>query len=65
VQAAAGVRWHARPGDTVSAGQPLLTLLTDEPERFERALESLDGGWDVSPPGTPHDPTPLVLDRIG
>ena len=38
VQAGAGVRWHARPGDTVTEGQPLMTLLTDEPDRFERAL---------------------------
>lgn len=52
VQAGAGVEWHARPGDEVTAGQPLLTLHTDEPERFDRALESLDGGFDIAPPGT-------------
>ena len=44
VQAGAGVEWHARPGDPVTEGQPLLTLHTDEPERFERALASLEGG---------------------
>jgi thymidine phosphorylase len=65
VQAGAGVVWHARPGDTVAAGQPLFTLLTDEPERFERALASLEGGFDLAPPGTAYDATPLVLDRIG
>ncbi len=47
VQAGAGVVWHARPGDEVTEGQPLFTLLTDEPARFERALASLEGGWDV------------------
>ncbi|MDN5896072.1 MAG: thymidine phosphorylase, partial [Nocardioides sp.] len=47
VQAGAGVVWHARPGDEVTEGQPLLTLHTDEPERFDRALESLDGGFDI------------------
>ena len=31
VQAGAGVVWHARPGDEVIEGAPLLTLLTDEP----------------------------------
>ena len=31
VQAGAGVVWHARPGDRVTEGQPLFTLLTDEP----------------------------------
>ncbi|MET0999681.1 MAG: thymidine phosphorylase, partial [Marmoricola sp.] len=65
VQDGAGVEWHARPGDPVTEGQPLLTLHTDEPERFERALASLEGGYDVAPAGSSYDPTPLVLDRIG
>ena len=65
VQAVAGVEWHARPGDTVTEGQPLLTLHTDTPERFERALASLEGGYDVAPAGTSYEPTPIVLDRIG
>jgi thymidine phosphorylase len=64
VQAGAGVVWHARPGDAVTAGQPLLTLHTDEPERFERALAALEGGYDVSPPGTAYQPAPLIIDRI-
>jgi thymidine phosphorylase len=64
VQAGAGVVWHARPGDPVTAGQPLLTLLTDEPERFDRALASLDGGLDIAPAGTAYDAAPLVIDRI-
>ena len=29
--------------------QPLFTLLTDEPDRFERALASLEGGYDIAP----------------
>ncbi len=62
VQAGAGVVMHAKPGDAVTAGQPLLTLLTDEPERFERALASLEGGFDI---GDGYEPTPLVIDRIG
>ncbi|HET6152080.1 MAG TPA: thymidine phosphorylase [Marmoricola sp.] len=65
VQAGAGVEWHARPGDEVVAGAPLLTLHTDEPERFERALASLDGGYDISPAGGPaYAPSPLIHDRI-
>jgi thymidine phosphorylase len=64
VQAGAGVVWHARPGDTVSSGQPLLTLHTDDPERFERALESLEGGYDVAADGSSYEKTPIVLDRI-
>ncbi|WP_374458136.1 thymidine phosphorylase [Nocardioides sp.] len=63
VQAGAGVVWHARPGDTVTEGEPLFTLLTDEPERFDRALASLDGGYDIGD-GSSFTPTDLVLDRI-
>ena len=48
VQAGAGVVWHARPGDQVTEGQPLFTLLTDDEHRFERALASLDGGYDIA-----------------
>ncbi len=64
VQAAAGVVMHAKPGDTVTAGDPLLTLHTDEPARFERALAALEDGFDVAAPGTPYDAVPLVLDRV-
>jgi len=63
VQAGAGVVWHARPGDRVVEGQPLFTLLTDEPERFDRALASLEGGYDVG--DGPAPVSPLVIDRIG
>lgn len=61
VQLAAGIRLHAKPGDTVTAGQPLLTLMTDTPDRFERALATLDGAWTV---GEHHIASPLILDRI-
>ncbi|UAL28689.1 thymidine phosphorylase [Nocardioides rotundus] len=64
VQAGAGVVWHARPGDRVREGEPLFTLLTDEPARFERALSALEGGYDVSEDAS-FEPAPLVIDRIG
>lgn len=64
VQAGAGVVWHARPGDAVAAGQPLFTLLTDTPERFDRALAALEGGYDLSAPGTAYEPSPLIIDRV-
>jgi thymidine phosphorylase len=64
VQAGAGVEWHARPGDAVATGQPILTLHTDEPERFPLALQALEGGWSVAPDGTPFERLPLVIDRI-
>ena len=52
VQAVAGVEMHAKPGDTVRRGQPLLTLHTATPERFGRALEALAGGLCVSEAGS-------------
>jgi thymidine phosphorylase len=64
VQAGAGVVWHARPGEAVTAGQPLFTLLTDTPERFDRALAALDGGYRIEAQGTSYDPRPLIIDRV-
>ena len=62
VQAAAGVTWTAGVGDRVEAGQPLFTLRTDTPERFERAERALDGGWEIGE--GPAEAGPLVLERI-
>ncbi|MFD7074693.1 thymidine phosphorylase [Nocardioides sp. NPDC059952] len=64
VQAGAGVTWHARPGDSVAAGAPLFTLHTDTPERFDRALAALEGGYEIGD-GAAYEATPLILDRIG
>jgi thymidine phosphorylase len=65
VQPGAGIRIHRRPGEPVSAGEPLFTLYTDTPERFAAALAELDAGWSVGdkPPGPVS--RPLILDRIG
>jgi thymidine phosphorylase len=63
VQAAAGVVMHAKPGDTVTAGQPLMTLHTDTPERFERAIAALEGSFDIRAAGEPA--RGVVIDRIG
>lgn len=64
VQAGAGVTWHARPGDSVAAGAPLFTLHTDTPDRFDRALAALEGGYEIED-GAAYEATPLILDRIG
>src|SRR6185437_16722328 len=34
VQAGAGVLLHVKPGEQAYAGEPLLTLYTDDPDRF-------------------------------
>ncbi len=64
VQAGAGVQLHAKPGATVRGGEPLMTLHTDTPERFSRALEALDGGFTIAPEGSRPDLLPLVIDRV-
>ena len=64
VQAGAGVVMHAKPGDAVRKGEPILTLHTDTPERFDRALEALEGGIEVAAPGASFTPSDVVLDRI-
>ena len=65
VQHAAGIDLHAKPGDIVDEGQPLFTLSADEPERFARALESLDGAYRIGDAGDEVIAGPLVVERIG
>ncbi|MGL5827712.1 MAG: thymidine phosphorylase [Nocardioides sp.] len=79
VSAGAGVIWHARPGDVVRRGEPLFTLLTDEPARFERARAALTDGFDIvggnrgpetglsgedTPTAPPYVPSALIMDRV-
>jgi len=63
VQAGAGVEMHAKPGDYIAKGSPLLTLHTDEPARFERATEILNGAIEIVENGKV-DRLPLVIERI-
>ena len=58
----AGIELHAVQGEAVKAGQPLMTLFTDEEDRFARALDSLDGGIKISN-ATPTDRV-LLLGRV-
>lgn len=64
VQAGAGVEMHYKPGATVRAGEKLLTLHTDTPERFERAMAALDGAFTIAPEGSRPDLLPLVIEKI-
>ena len=63
VSAAAGITWHARPGDAIKAGDTLFTLHTDDPSRISAALEALDGGYSIT--DALPAPTPVVIDRVG
>ncbi len=64
VQAAAGVELHVKPGAAVRGGERLLTLHTDTPERFDRALEALEGAYFIAPYGSRPDLLPLVIERV-
>ncbi len=62
VQHAAGIDLHAKPGDTVVKGQPLFTMHADEPTRFERALEALEGAYRIGDKAD--DVGPLIAGRV-
>jgi thymidine phosphorylase len=57
----AGIMLHAQLGDSVTAGQPLFTLHTDEEARFQRALDSIEGQFEI---GTQAEPRKIILGRI-
>ena len=63
VQLGAGITLHAQQGQRVTAGQPLMTLFTNEPARFERALASLEGGITIDAAASESQKT-IVLDRV-
>jgi thymidine phosphorylase len=64
LQLGAGIEIHAKPGEVITAGAPLYTLHTDEPVRFERALESLHSSFTIGSEEDVIDRLPLILDRI-
>lgn len=65
VQHAAGIDLHAKPGDAVTKGQPLFTMHADEPARFARAREALEGAYRIGDVGDEVlDGGPLIQDRI-
>lgn len=63
VQAGAGITLHAGFGERVRRGQPLFTLHTDTPDRFERALEALTPGFAITD-SAPSMPESVILERI-
>ncbi|SEP51819.1 thymidine phosphorylase [Amycolatopsis saalfeldensis] len=62
VQASAGILCLAKPGERVSAGDPLLELHTDTPDAVPSALAALEGAYTVadSAPGA----GPIVLGTV-
>jgi thymidine phosphorylase len=63
VQAGAGIEMHSKPGDYIKSGEALLTLHTDEPARFDRAIEILGGAIEIKENGKV-ERLPLIIERI-
>ena len=63
MQAGAGIEIHAKPGERVTKGQPILTLHTDDEWRIERALESLSGAIEIAD-GVIPEPRSVVLETV-
>jgi thymidine phosphorylase len=64
VQAGAGIQWHVGHGEAVAKGAKLFTLYTDEPARFESALEVLTSGYAVGSREEISERLPLIIDRL-
>lgn len=64
MQLGAGIELHRKIGEPVKAGEKLFTLHTDTPERFDRALESLNSGWPITSE-EPQTRGSVIIDRIG
>jgi thymidine phosphorylase len=63
VSAVAGIICHAKPGERVVTGQPIVELRGDDPARLEAAQAELAGAIDIG--DDPPPDRPLVLERIG
>ncbi len=63
VQFGAGVEMHAKPGDSVTVGQPLFTMHTDTPEAFAGAAAALRESVTIDTTQV-FAPAKLILDRI-
>ncbi|CAB4642630.1 unannotated protein [freshwater metagenome] len=64
VQFGAGIEWHVGHGEKVEKGQKLFTLHTDEPARFESALEVLKQGYEIGTESEISQRLPLIIDRV-
>ena len=64
VQAGAGVQLHAKPGAPVRAGEVLMTLHTDTPEKVDRAKEALADAVTIAADGARPATGSVLLDRV-
>jgi len=64
VQFGAGIQWHVGHGEQVTKGQKIFTLHTDEPARFELALEVLTPGYEIGSESQISQRLPLIIERV-
>jgi len=65
VSLGAGIQLHAKPGQEIQAGAPLLTMFTDEEGRFEVAQQALDEApITIGPRSELVEQLPLIIERI-
>ena len=64
VQFGAGIQWHVGHGESVTKGQKIFTLHTDEPARFESALEVLTSGYEIGDESQISQRLPLIIERV-
>ncbi len=62
VSASAGILCHAKPGERVEAGRPVLELFAEDEARFAGALEALEGAVQLG--REPPEPSPVVIEVI-
>ncbi|MEV7693201.1 thymidine phosphorylase [Microbacterium sp. NPDC089189] len=55
---AAGIDLHATLGESVTEGHPLFTLSAEDAARFPRALDALEGAWEIG------DAAPAASTRV-
>lgn len=66
VQAGAGIEILVDRGQKVTKGTPMFTLHSEDTDRFERALESLNQGWSIAPidESVPTPRQSVVIEKI-
>ena len=65
VSAGAGIKLHKKPGDRVIQGEPLLTMFTDQDDRFELAEQALaQSPITIGAPTEIMTQLPLIIERI-
>ncbi|WP_019157925.1 thymidine phosphorylase [Brevibacterium senegalense] len=63
VMQTAGIEINKCVGEAIEEGEPLFTLHTDEPERFERAADMLDGAVSIDG-NAAQSRASVILDRV-